>query len=152
MEDSFSIIFPIIWIIGVALSIGAAVSKAKKAKEEQERKAQQVLVARKAQPSTTNRKQSQAKKPTKQTSTINFEAVDTHEHHAEDVESYDKIVGSLGDVSTEGCVELDGLRLICNDQNYNANDAQAFDLSKVAQAMVYGEILGEPRCKNPYKK
>ena len=149
MEDSFSIIFPIIWIIGVALSIVAAVSKAKKTKEEQESRAR--YAAQKAQP-TTSSKQSQAKKPTKQTSTINCEGEHDHEHHGEEMESYDKIVGSLGDVSTEGCVELDGLRLVCNDENYNGTTEQRYDLAKVAQAMVYGEILGEPRCKNPYKK
>lgn len=152
MEDSASILFPIIWVVGLVLSIGAAISKAKKAKEEQEKQAQRAAEVRKPKPKPAPSTAKQGKtQPVKQTSSINF-ADDAHQHHSETVEDYDKIVGSLGDVSTEGCIELDGLRLICNDQNYNTNDEQSFDLSKVAQAMIYGEILGEPRSKTPYKK
>ena len=76
-----------------------------------------------------------------------------HAHVGDQVEQYDQIVGSLGAVSTEGCVEMDGFRLISNDENFDADSGETnFNLNKVAQAMVLGEILDKPRFKNPYKR
>ncbi len=151
MED-YEVLVAIFSILG-ALLTGVFAIVNKKAKEEQEKETQQASARPKMQqPSSSKQAKTQKAAPKKTTSTINFDTVDTHEHHAEEVENYDKIVGSLGDVSTEGCIELDGLRTICNDKNYNGDTEQKFDLSKVAQAMVYGEILDNPRFKKPYGK
>ena len=73
---------------------------------------------------------------------------DRHEHLGEE-EHYEEIVGSLGEVNDEGCEDLSGVRFIAHDMAYEINDEHA-DYSKVAQAMVLGEILNQPRFKKPY--
>ena len=96
-------------------------------------------------------KPAESKKSVSATSTVQFS--DGHTHVGSTVEQYDPIEGSLGEVSTEGCVEMDGLRLISNDENFDGESNQTnFNLNKVAQAMVLGEILDNPRFKNPYGK
>ncbi|MCM1043250.1 MAG: hypothetical protein NC350_03455 [Corallococcus sp.] len=76
---------------------------------------------------------------------------DGHSHTSDEVEHYDKIIGSLGDVSDEGCSELDGLRLIVHDEAYSSDDQTPYDLSKVGQTIILGEIFGTPRGKQNYK-
>ncbi len=77
-------------------------------------------------------------------------APDGHTHEGE-AETYEKIVGSLGNVYDEGCAELDGIRLIMHDGDYDTSkNGRNFDKKKVAQAIVLGDVLGEPRCKRPY--
>ena len=75
---------------------------------------------------------------------------DKHEHLGEE-EHYDDIVGSLGEVNDEGCEDLSGVRFIAHDMAYEINDEHA-DYSKVAQAMVLGEILNNPRFQKPYTR
>lgn len=73
-----------------------------------------------------------------------------HEHLGEE-EHYDEIVGSLGEINDEGCEDLAGVRFIAHDIAYEITDTQA-DYSKVAQAMVVGDILNNPRFKKPYTR
>lgn len=78
-------------------------------------------------------------------------ADDGHSHHGE-VETYEPIVGSLGSVGDEGCVELDGVRLIVTDLMYETNDQTAYDLDSIGKSIVLGEVLNNPRFKTPYGK
>ena len=77
---------------------------------------------------------------------------DAHSHeHIGTEEHYAPIVGSLGGESTEGCVDLDGVRLISHDAAYSGDEDQVqYDKNKVLQAIVIGEVLDTPRFKYPY--
>ncbi len=88
------------------------------------------------------------KKPTAPSAT----GSDGHSHQGE-VENYDPIVGSLGNVSDEGCDELNGVRLIVTDLVYETDDEQiAYDLQAIGKSMILGEVLNNPRFKTPYGK
>ena len=76
---------------------------------------------------------------------------DGHTHVSGDEEIYDKIVGSLGDVSDEGCDDLAGVRIIANDIAYQ-NQSQLADYSEIAKAIVIGDIINNPRFKNNWRK
>lgn len=76
---------------------------------------------------------------------------DDHQHLGE-AEHYEKIVGSLGEVSDEGCDELDGVRLVSHDDAYEITSADNGDLLKYAKAMVLGDVLNNPRYKKPYSR
>lgn len=75
--------------------------------------------------------------------------VDGHTHADGEEEFYDASGGSLGDVSLEGCPDLNGVRVISHDLAYYASDATK-DYSDIAKAIVLGEVLDNPRCKYPY--
>lgn len=77
---------------------------------------------------------------------------DAHSHeHIGTEEHYTPIVGSLGGESTEGCADLDGVRLISHDAAYGGDeDRVRYDKNKVLQAIVFGEVLDTPRFKHPY--
>lgn len=79
---------------------------------------------------------------------------DAHAHeHVGTEEHYAPIVGSLGGESSEGCPDLDGVRLLSHDVAYDGDDGtKYFDRAKLAQAMVLGEVLNNPRFKHPYKR
>jgi len=76
---------------------------------------------------------------------------DGHAHNADSEERYDKIVGSLGEVDDEGCLDLDGVRLIVDDVAYSA-DTDSRDYSEIAKAVVLGDIINNPRFKTDYRK
>lgn len=77
---------------------------------------------------------------------------DGHVHYGgSDEEHYDEIVGSLGEVDDEGCFDLSGVRLIAHDIAYES-DKHGRDYTKVAQSIVIGDVLNNPRFKNPYRK
>ncbi len=76
---------------------------------------------------------------------------DDHAHLSDEEERYDEIVGSLGDVSDEGCDELAGVRLIVHDLAYEQEDTER-DYTEVAKAIVLGDVINHPRCKRPYKR
>ncbi len=76
---------------------------------------------------------------------------DGHTHNADNEERYDKIVGSLGEVDDEGCLDLDGVRLIVEDVAYSA-DTDTRDYSEIAKALVLGDIINSPRFKTNYRK
>lgn len=76
---------------------------------------------------------------------------DEHEHIGEE-EHYEEIVGSLGEVNDEGCVDLSGVRFIAHDIAYETGESDHADYSKVAQSMVLGDILNNPRFKKPYSR
>lgn len=67
-------------------------------------------------------------------------------------EHYEEIVGSLGDVNDEGCADLDGVRFIAHDLAYDTTEEEHGDMSKIARAMVLGEILNDPRFRKPYRR
>ena len=78
---------------------------------------------------------------------------DAHNHeHIGTEEHYAPIVGSLGGESDEGCPDLDGVRLISNDEAYSGDDGDGvqYNRKKVLQAMILGEVLDTPRFKNHY--
>ena len=78
---------------------------------------------------------------------------DAHEHgHLGEEEHYEEIVGSLGDVNDEGCEDLDGVRFIAHDLAYEVTESDQHDYAKIAQAMVMGEILNNPRFHKPYTR
>ena len=65
---------------------------------------------------------------------------------------YDEIVGSLGEVNDEGCVDLDGVRFIASDVAYEIDNDDGPDYARLAQSMVLGEVLNNPRFKKPYSR
>ena len=78
---------------------------------------------------------------------------DAREHdHLGEEEHYEEIVGSLGEINDEGCGDLSGVRFIAHDLAYELGDGAGRDYTKLAQAMVMGEIINTPRFKNPYHK
>ena len=76
---------------------------------------------------------------------------DAHAHeHLGREEHYEPIVGSLGEDSDEGCPDLDGVRLIAHDVAYDDTDGEThFDRTRLARAMILGEVLNKPRFKGP---
>lgn len=76
---------------------------------------------------------------------------DKHVHIADEEETYEKIVGSLGDINDEGCDETDGVRFIVNDEAY-IGQSETHDYTQLMKAMVVGEVVNHPRFKSPYKK
>lgn len=68
--------------------------------------------------------------------------------HIGEAETYQPIVGSLGAVSDEGCAELDGVRLIEDDEAYDL-PIEA-DRPAIAKAVILGELLNTPRFKTPW--
>lgn len=78
---------------------------------------------------------------------------DSHAHeHLGEEEHYEEIVGSLGEVSDEGCADLSGVRFIANDLAYEIHSEQEIDYDRLAQAMVLGEIVNNPRFKAPHTR
>ena len=84
-----------------------------------------------------------------------------HERHQEDArehghagveEHYEEIVGSLGVVNDEGCEDLNGVRFVASDLSYEIGEEEQSDFGKLAQAMVLGEVLNNPRFKKPYSR
>lgn len=75
---------------------------------------------------------------------------DGHVHLGAEEELYDEIVGSLGEVSDEGCSDLDGVRLIAHDLAYETEDGSR-DLSEVAKIVVLGDAINNPRFKSHYR-
>ena len=78
---------------------------------------------------------------------------DAHDHgHVGEEEHYEEIVGSLGEVNDEGCSDLSGVRFIANDLAYEIQSQESVNYDRLAQAMVLGEIINEPRFKLPYTR
>lgn len=75
-------------------------------------------------------------------------------YHAGQEEKYDKIIGSLGEVSDEGCDELDGVRLIEHDEAYcdDPNHFIADDPTELERIIVLGEVINTPRFKQMYTR
>ena len=78
---------------------------------------------------------------------------DAHEHgHTGEEEHYEEIVGSLGEVNDEGCIDLDGVRFIAHDLAYDTAEDGQHDYTQLAKAIVLGEIINSPRFKNPHSR
>lgn len=78
---------------------------------------------------------------------------DAHQHaHLGEEEHYEEIVGSLGEVNDEGCEDLSGVRFIAHDIAYEISENEHPDYNRLAQAIVMGEILNNPRFKIPYTR
>lgn len=76
---------------------------------------------------------------------------DAHKHaHLGEEEHYDEIVGSLGEVNDEGCADLNGVRFVAHDLAYEIRENEQPDYNKLAQAIVLGEVLNNPRFKSPH--
>lgn len=76
---------------------------------------------------------------------------DARQHaHLGEEEHYDEIVGSLGEVNDEGCADLNGVRFVAHDLAYELRENEQPDYNKLAQAMVLGEVLNNPRFKSPH--
>lgn len=79
--------------------------------------------------------------------------MDAHMHnHLGEEEHYEEIVGSLGDINDEGCADLDGVRFIAHDIAYELKQNEHPDYAKIAQAVVLGDVINNPRFKQPYFK
>ena len=73
---------------------------------------------------------------------------DAHEHgHVGEEEHYEEIVGSLGEINDEGCVDLSGVRFIAHDLAYDDGEDGQHDYTELAKAIVVGEIVNSPRFK-----
>ena len=77
--------------------------------------------------------------------------MDGHSHVDGEEETYEKIVGSLGEVNDEGCDDLDGVRFIVEDIAYNTETEQP-DHTGLLKAMILGDMLNHPRFKTPFPK
>ncbi len=150
LDFDFSPILVIVVFASIVLSIVKVATmldkKAKQQAKESTKLQQQVQQqkAKKLQPT----KQQPKAKSTVAMPTVQFDG--DHNHVGDSIEQYEPISGSLGQVRDEGCVEMDGFRLIANDDNFDAESGETnFNLNKVAQAIVLGEILDKPRFKNP---
>ena len=78
---------------------------------------------------------------------------DSHEHgHLGREEHYEEIVGSLGEVNDEGCVDLNGVRFLATDLSYELQTQESVDYDRIAQAMVLGDVINNPRFKTPYSR
>lgn len=78
---------------------------------------------------------------------------DSHAHeHLGQEEHYEEIVGSLGEVNDEGCEDLAGVRFIATDLAYELQDSDSVNYDRLAQAMVLGEVINNPRFKQPYSR
>lgn len=75
-----------------------------------------------------------------------FDSASDHKHGGGDAyEEVEPIVGSLGNVSDEGCKELDHIRFI-TPISYDGDDENvSFDMEKLATAMILGSALSEPK-------
>ena len=94
----------------------------------------------------------QQRKSSQKPATTPVTGTDGHSHHGT-VETYDPIVGSLGDVDDEGCDELDGVRLIATDLMYETDDdGKVYDLNAIRKSLIIGEVLNNPRFKKPHGK
>lgn len=76
---------------------------------------------------------------------------DGHSHSADSEERYEKIVGSLGEVDDEGCLDLDGVRLIVEDIAYS-DKTETRDYTEIAKAVVLGDVINNPRFKTNSRK
>lgn len=78
---------------------------------------------------------------------------DAQEHsHLGEEEHYEEIVGSLGDINDEGCEDLSGVRFIAHDLAYEVGDSEQHDYTKLAKAIVLGDIINSPRFKTPPRR
>lgn len=78
---------------------------------------------------------------------------DAKEHgHTGVEEHYEEIVGSLGAVNDEGCEDLSGVRFIAHDLAYDDAEGEGYDYTRLAQAMVLGDVINNPRFKKPYSR
>ena len=84
-----------------------------------------------------------------QTRSISYDT-DYHEHVGDEEERYEKIVGSLGEVDDEGCIDLDGIRLIAHDEAYES-ETESRNYTEIVKAMVLGEVLDKPAYKRNRK-
>lgn len=133
-----SIIIPIFMLVFFGAFTVGVISVAKgqqKRREEEQRNAR-------LQSNTQKPKSENSQKPKKKT------APKSSHTHSGIAESYEPIVGSLGQVSDEGCSELDGVRLISDDQAYSHPTIDG--IPDVAKAMIIGEMLNTPRYKTPW--
>ncbi len=148
-------IFELICIIfGVVVGLTSVITaiKRKVAKGASEEAVQQSYAQNKNSNAQRYRRPNQAPKGTQQGKQSGVHGNDGHVHQGS-TETYDPIVGSLGQHSDEGCDELDGVRLIVTDLTYETDDDNvAYDRSVLGKSIVLGEILNTPRFKVPYGK
>lgn len=133
-----SIIIPIFMLVFFGAFTVGVISVAKgqqKRREEEQRNAR-------LQANTQKPKSENSQKPKKKT------ALKSNHTHSGIAESYKPIVGSLGQVSDEGCAELDGVRLIEDDEAYDLQIEA--DRPAIAKAVILGELLNTPRFKTPW--
>lgn len=82
-----------------------------------------------------------------QSQRLHTDGAEDHKHIGS-VEEYDKIVGSLGEITDEGCSELDGIRLISDDQAYSAGyNSLSFDRDELIKIIVLGDAISKRKYK-----
>ena len=92
------------------------------------------------------RQQQKAKTPQVDKHELHVQDAKEHAHTGEE-EHYEEIVGSLGEINDEGCVDLSGVRFIVHDLAYETGDEGEHDYTELAKAMVLGDIINTPRFK-----
>ena len=167
MDDLMSIL-PIFLIVPIAIVIGVVVfilrfMKEKRRLAESQRAASEKIQARQSSASASKssgmtdeqrRRLDYLREQQKQKAEQHERhQADAHEHgHEGEEEHYEEIVGSLGDVNDEGCADLSGVRFIAHDLAYDTSDKGKHDYAQLAKAIVMGEIVNNPRFKQPYHR
>lgn len=153
MGEDFGIIVPIIIfaIISILASVGSAAARKKQAEAKQADQARRVT---KTKTETTSRPLKPENKAfynpyTVDTSRVAKPTINTGEddkktgHAMGQAEEIEPIVGSLGEVKTEGCFEHEAFRFIANDKLEDGSEL-AFDYNKIAAAIVFGSVFSDP--------
>ncbi|MDD4832205.1 MAG: hypothetical protein PHI78_00835 [Clostridia bacterium] len=152
MGEDFGIFVPIIIfaIISILASVGSAAARKKQAEAkhaDQARRINKVKTETASRPTRPENKSyntyevdtSRVAKPT-----INLgEDKDLAGHAIGEAEAIEPIVGSLGEVKTEGCFEHASFRYILSDKPAGEVES-SFDYNKVAAAIVFGSVFSEP--------
>ena len=168
MEGIFGVIvFVIIFVVGFIVAVVSIVVKATKAGNEyKETQSKSVEAYRTHSGSTTSSNTTMTDEQRRRLEYLReqYKQVsekDKHERHQEDAhehghtgeeEHYEEIVGSLGEINDEGCIDLSGVRFIAHDLAYDTSNSEQHDYTELAKAMVLGEIVNSPRFKTPYKR
>ncbi|HPG92365.1 MAG TPA: hypothetical protein PK675_03035 [Clostridia bacterium] len=152
MGEDFGIFVPII-IFAITSILAAVGSSAARKRQAEAKQADQTHRIARTKPETASRPTrpenkafntykvdtSRIAKPT-----INIEEDDKKSGHAMgEAEPIDPIVGSLGEVKTEGCFEHEAFRFISVDTN-EGDGKTVYDYDKIAAAIVFGSVFSEP--------
>ena len=158
-DAGFMIALAAFFFVVIGIVVAATVTRVVKVAKQQQRNS----TANTAQQNSSNvqqkreyfdalreKKYQQSIKQSKQT-VAHADKAEDHTHVASEEEYYEDIVGSLGEVNDEGCDDLAGVRLIVHDLAYEQSESER-DYTEVAKAIVLGDVISHPRCKNPYKR
>lgn len=152
MGEDFGIFVPIIIfaITTILAMIGSSAAKKRQAEAKQADQAHRITrtkpetASRPARPE--NKSYTTYKVDTSRVAkpTINIDEVDDKSGHAMgEAETVDPIVGSLGEVKSEGCFEHESFRFI-SVNTAETDGKPTYDYDKITAAIVFGSVFSEP--------